>query len=123
MLERAFTAVGRVGPRDVCGAYVPVEIASAHAALARLQAMRACLQILVNNAGLAFKGNTFGADEAQQTIDTNLKGTRRMCDALLPLMRSPARIVNVCSRRAPPSSASSLRRGLVPHLEPRSRDS
>jgi len=55
---------------------------------------------LVNNAGFAFKGSTFGADEAQTTIDVNLSGTKRVTDAVLPLLKSgsDARIVNLCSQ-------------------------
>lgn len=56
------------------------------------------VDILVNNAGIAYKGNIFGADEAAKTLDCNLKGTRRVCEAILPLMKEPGRIVNVCSR-------------------------
>ncbi len=58
------------------------------------------LALLINNAGLAFKGDTFGAPEARATIDTNFYGTLRVTDALLPLLRAHgcgARIVNVCS--------------------------
>jgi len=50
------------------------------------------------------QGDVFGADEAAHTINTNVAGTRRVTDALLPLLRaraasSPqgARVVNVCS--------------------------
>lgn len=62
-----------------------------------LSATHGRLSILVNNAGIAFKGNTFGADEAEQTIRTNFLGTRAVCEALLPLMASGSRIVNVSS--------------------------
>ncbi|CAI7847156.1 unnamed protein product [Closterium sp. NIES-54] len=58
------------------------------------------LDVLVNNAGMAYKGNTFGAEEAKNTIDTNYRGTRAVCEALLPLLRpskAGARIVNVGS--------------------------
>jgi carbonyl reductase 1 len=60
------------------------------------------LDILINNAGLAFKGDTFGASEAQQTFSVNYEGTKRMCQAITPLMRkgsktSKSRVVNVCS--------------------------
>lgn len=47
-------------------------------------------------AGLAFKGNAFGAEEAQQTLDVNFFGTRRATEALLPLMSGDGSIVNVC---------------------------
>lgn len=49
-------------------------------------------------AGLAYKGNTFGAEEARHTMNVNLFGTRALCEALLPLMQKGDRIVNVCSR-------------------------
>lgn len=62
------------------------------------------VDVLVNNAGFAYKGNVFGAEEAQVTIGINVAGTRRVTEALLPLLRaraatSPqgARVVNVCS--------------------------
>ena len=48
------------------------------------------------DAGLAFKGNAFGAEEAQQTLDVNFFGTRRATEALLPIMSDEGRIVNVC---------------------------
>ena len=46
--------------------------------------------------GLAFKGNAFGAKEAQQTLDVNFFGTRRATEALLPLIPDNGSIVNVC---------------------------
>ncbi len=48
-------------------------------------------------AGVAFKGNTFGAAEARQTLDTNFVGTQHVCEAIAPLMTSGGRIVNICS--------------------------
>ncbi|CAI5467892.1 unnamed protein product [Closterium sp. Yama58-4] len=58
------------------------------------------LDVLVNNAGMAYKGNTFGAEEARNTINTNYRGTRAVCEALMPLLRpskAGARVVNVGS--------------------------
>lgn len=37
--------------------------------------------VVVNNAGLAYKGDIFGADEAENTINTNFYGVARVCDA------------------------------------------
>lgn len=48
-------------------------------------------------AGIASKGDVFGATEAQETLDTNFYGTKRVCEALAPLMENGGRIVNVCS--------------------------
>ena len=53
---------------------------------------------LVNNAGIAFKGDTWGASEAKATVDTNYRGTRAVTEALLPLIGRGGRVVNVCSR-------------------------
>lgn len=64
------------------------------------------VDVLVNNAGIAFKGNIFGADEAQATIDCNFKGTKAMTEALLPLIPEGGRIVNVCSECAAHCSGS-----------------
>jgi len=53
---------------------------------------------LVNNAGFAFKGSVFGAQEAQETLDVNYKGTREVTEQLLPLLKDgQGRIVVVGS--------------------------
>jgi carbonyl reductase 1 len=56
------------------------------------------VDILINNAGMAYKGNIFGADEAATTINCNLKGTRNATEAFLSLIGHGGRVVNVCSR-------------------------
>jgi carbonyl reductase 1 len=48
-------------------------------------------------AGIAYKGNTFGPEEAQTTLATNFGGTKAACEALAPLMAKGGRIVNVSS--------------------------
>lgn len=55
--------------------------------------------VLINNAGFAFKhAATESAEEqARVTIDINYHGTRQVCDVLFPLIRSGGRVVNVCS--------------------------
>jgi len=60
------------------------------------------LDILINNAAIAFKFNDvtpFG-DQAEITSQTNFFGTINMCNALFPLLRDHSRIVNVASRAA-----------------------
>ena len=49
------------------------------------------------DAGIAFKGNVFGAEEARTTMATNFGGTRAVCERIAPLMPKGGRIVNVCS--------------------------
>lgn len=46
---------------------------------------------------MAYKGDTFGADLADETINTNFIGTMRTCEALAPLLTENGRIVNVSS--------------------------
>lgn len=48
--------------------------------------------------GFAYKGNVFGADEADKTIGVNYRGTRAVCEAVQPLLTQISRIVNVSSR-------------------------
>lgn len=45
------------------------------------------LDILLHNAGFAYKGDTWGADEARRTIEVNYHGAMTVCDGLLPLLR------------------------------------
>ncbi|CAF3048480.1 unnamed protein product [Rotaria socialis] len=58
------------------------------------------LDILINNAAIAFKTNDitpFG-DQAEITAQTNFFGTVNVCNALFPLLRDHARVVNISSR-------------------------
>ena len=57
------------------------------------------LDILVNNAGIAFKcASTEPVHvQAKVTINTNYYGVKKTCDALFPLLRDGARVVNVSS--------------------------
>eukprot|EP00743_Colponemidia_sp_Colp-15_P003890 GILK01004198.1.p1 GENE.GILK01004198.1~~GILK01004198.1.p1 ORF type:complete len:293 (-),score=48.78 GILK01004198.1:147-977(-) len=55
------------------------------------------LDVLINNAGMAFKGDAFDSHVVETTIRTNFYGTMDVCDALLPLIREGGRVVNVGS--------------------------
>ena len=52
------------------------------------------LSILVNNAGFAFKGSRFSADDAATTIGINVHGTMRVTRAMLPSLERTARAAN-----------------------------
>lgn len=56
----------------------------------------------VNNAGINFNfGSDNSVENAHTVIDTNYFGTKRMIEAMIPLMKASAaggRIVNVSSR-------------------------
>ncbi|XP_027339505.1 short-chain dehydrogenase/reductase 2b-like [Abrus precatorius] len=60
------------------------------------------LDILVNNAGVNFnQGSDNSVENARKVIETNYYGTKRMIEAMIPLMKPSAaggRIVNVSSR-------------------------
>jgi len=67
------------------------------------------LDSLINNAGMAFKGDIFGADEAEQTIAVNYTGTKYMCEAFLPILAKSTlggRCVNICSQAGSRSNFS-----------------
>ncbi|XP_027586965.1 carbonyl reductase [NADPH] 1-like [Pipra filicauda] len=57
------------------------------------------LNVLVNNAGIAFKvqDKTPFAVQAEVTLKTNFFGTKNVCTELLPLMKPYGRVVNVSS--------------------------
>lgn len=58
------------------------------------------LDILINNAAIAFKNNDTApfSVQARETIRINYTGTLNLCNALFPLLRPHARVVNVSSR-------------------------
>lgn len=72
------------------------------------------LDVLVNNAGIAFKKNSTVPflEQAKVTLGTNFRGPLNVSRALLPLVRSHGRVVNI--------SATNGRLSIVkPHLQER----
>ncbi|XP_062618376.1 carbonyl reductase [NADPH] 1-like [Saccostrea cucullata] len=63
---------------------------------------------LVNNAGMAYKQASTApfSEQAEVTIKTNYFGTLTVCEALFPLLRPHARVVNVSSM----SSSSAIKK-------------
>lgn len=57
------------------------------------------LDILINNAGIAYKGNSTApfTEQAEVTLRTNYWGTLHVSEALFPLLRPHARVVHVSS--------------------------
>ena len=57
------------------------------------------LDVLVNNAGIAYKGSSTAPfpEQAEVTNNCNFFGTLNVCDALFPLLRQNARVVHVSS--------------------------
>ena len=58
------------------------------------------LDVLINNAGFAFKTDATesAAVQADVTIGINYYGTKLVSSYLVPLIRSGGRLVNVCSQ-------------------------
>ncbi|KAL3929055.1 MAG: hypothetical protein SGPRY_002118 [Prymnesium sp.] len=82
----------------------PIDISSTESAsafVASLQSTYGRLDVLVNNAAIAFKGSDPTPFEKQTapTLDTNYRGTLDLVTRCLPLLRQgdDARIVNVAS--------------------------
>ncbi|XP_030058066.1 carbonyl reductase [NADPH] 1 [Microcaecilia unicolor] len=57
------------------------------------------IDVLINNAGIAFKANDTSPFEVQAdvTLRTNFFATRDVCNELLPLIKAHGRVVNVSS--------------------------
>ncbi|KAK2157823.1 hypothetical protein LSH36_184g10017 [Paralvinella palmiformis] len=58
------------------------------------------LDVLVNNAGIAYKLNSNApfSEQAEVTLETNYFATLAFCQTMLPLLKPGARVVNVSSR-------------------------
>ncbi|KAH7698872.1 oxidoreductaseshort chain dehydrogenase/reductase family protein, partial [Aphelenchoides avenae] len=58
------------------------------------------LDVLINNAGFAYKtaATESQVEQADVTIGINYYGTKLVSDALTPLIRAGGRVVNVCSQ-------------------------
>lgn len=73
------------------------------------------LDILINNAGIATKGDTFNRHVVDTTLSCNYFATLDMCETFLPIISNHGRLVNVSSM------AGKLHR-LSPELQARFRD-
>ena len=68
------------------------------------------IDVLVNNAGIAFKAAATEPMhvQAKVTIQTNYFGTKQACEVLFPILKPGARVVNVSSSAASILNASVL---------------
>nr|CAB3228067.1 carbonyl reductase [NADPH] 1-like [Phallusia mammillata] len=64
-----------------------------------IQASHGGIDVLVNNAGMAYKGadTTPFATQAKVTLQTNFFGTLNACKILMPIVKPGGRVVNVSS--------------------------
>ena len=60
------------------------------------------LDVLVNNAGMAYKGASTApfSEQAEITIKCNFLGTLSVCDVLFPILKPNAKVVHVSSQSA-----------------------
>lgn len=56
------------------------------------------IDVLVNNAGIAFKGNAFDLNIVNTTLETNYIGTVNVTQTFLPLIKNGGRIIFTSSR-------------------------
>ncbi|KAF5827463.1 short chain dehydrogenase/reductase [Dunaliella salina] len=102
--EAGFTTIVTARNGDqACLDFHQLDIAdkkSIEAFKAWLQQKYGKLNVLVNNAAIAYKGSIFGPQEARITTDINYHGTADVTEALLPLMPTDgrSRVVTVASR-------------------------
>src|SRR2546422_10455357 len=99
----ALAELGAAGER---GMTVPLDVTSAASvrdAIAQIDSRWGRIDVLVNNAGVyldeSMSGVSVPIEIVQQTLDTNLVGALRLCQAVIPGMRQRrfGRIVNVSS--------------------------
>ncbi|ELR24659.1 20beta-hydroxysteroid dehydrogenase [Acanthamoeba castellanii str. Neff] len=102
--ERGEEAVAKLkadGVHNVRTLHVDLDDESSlHTAAVEVNSEFGGLDVLVNNAAVALKGNTFTESDARTTIDTNYHGTRHVCSRFMPLLRDNGRVVNVTARMA-----------------------
>lgn len=80
--------------------YSPLDItkpSSVKALVARVQKENGACDVLINNAGLYHYTDNPTPEQRREMIDVNYRGTLKMCQAFLPIMKPGGRIVNVSS--------------------------
>ena len=66
------------------------------------------IEVLINNAGIAWKGNAFNSEVAEGTFGTNFYGTVKLTESILPYIRDSGKVISISSmmgrtRVIPPS--------------------
>lgn len=118
---------GEHNPVDITVAQLDItQRPSIDALAARIKEEHGAIDILINNAGFAFKNAATESmsEQAEKTIAVNYFGTKAVCSALFPLLRDDARVVNVGSRAGGVANwGADLRSRIlsadltIPHLE------
>jgi len=85
-----------------------VEVRPAHLSLtdpssisslaAAIQAEHGGCDVVINNAGVYYYREKITSQQRRETFDANYRGTLRVCQAFIPIMRPGGRIVNLSSQ-------------------------
>lgn len=103
--ERGLQAVQKLNDQGINVLYHQLDISNESSVVklaSDIEKKHGGIEILVNNASIAFEFNEEPSKEpfayqAKETIHTNYFGTRMVCKHLFPLLRSGARVVNMSS--------------------------
>lgn len=96
--EEAVAAVKKAGHANVEFLLLDVDSPSSiKDAAAAVKKQYGGLDILINNAGIAWKGDAFDGKVAAGTFATNYFGLQNVCHAFFPLLNEGGRVVNVSS--------------------------
>lgn len=56
------------------------------------------IEVLINNAGIAWKGNAFNSEVAEGTLGTNFYGTVNLTETLLPYIQDSGKVITISSQ-------------------------
>ena len=71
---------------------------SLSSAVDKISAQFGVVDVLINNAGLYYYKVDITPAQRKETLDINFRGTVKMCQAFLPILRENGRIVNMSSQ-------------------------
>lgn len=71
---------------------------SASSLAAAIQAEHGGCDVVINNAGVYYYREKITTQQRRETFDANYRGTLRVCQAFIPIMRPGGRIVNLSSQ-------------------------
>jgi len=74
------------------------DTSSIESLVATIKAEHGGCDIVINNAGVYYYRENITAQQRRDTFDANYRGTLRVCQAFIPIMRPSGRIVNLSSQ-------------------------
>jgi carbonyl reductase 1 len=84
---------------EVRPAYLSLtDLASIDALASAIHDEHGACDVLINNAGVYYYSENITAAQREETIAVNFRGTLRVCQTFIPIMRPNGRIVNISSQ-------------------------